>query len=79
MTAESPLSCLAPIAEFVEPDQADATCPAVAAKINRFAFCPNQIHKHRRPALLNRGAFRDRHERWAQDAVDALAAQDERR
>jgi hypothetical protein len=26
-----------------------------------------------------RGAFRDRHERWVRDAVDALATQDERR
>jgi hypothetical protein len=40
----------APNGEFLEPDQADATCPAIAAKINRFAFRPNQIHKPRRPA-----------------------------
>src|ERR1700727_1693522 len=49
---------LAPIGEFIEADQADATCPAVAAKINRFAFSPNQIHKPRRPALLKRGVSR---------------------
>ena len=27
---------------------------------------------------LSRGALRGRHERWVRDAVDALAAQDER-
>jgi hypothetical protein len=47
-------------------------------KINPFAICPNQIHKPRRPAPLNRGAFRDRHERWGPDAVDAFSAKDER-
>jgi hypothetical protein len=63
----------APNGEFVEPDQTDATCPVIAAKINPFAFCPNQIHKPGRSVPMNRGAFRDRHERWARDAVDALA------
>jgi hypothetical protein len=32
----------------------------------------------RRPASI-RGAYRDRHGRWVRDAVDAMAAQDERR
>jgi hypothetical protein len=59
--------CSAPFApngEFLEPDQADATCPVLRTKIFPFAFCPNQIHKPRRPAPMNRGAFRDRHGRW---------------
>jgi len=38
---------------------------------------PNQRHISRRPASP-RGAFRDRHERWVRDAVDALVSQDER-
>jgi hypothetical protein len=76
-TCSAPIP-LAPKNEFLKPAQADATCPALRTKINPFAFCPNQIHKPRRPALFNRGAFRDRHERWARDAVDALRATDER-
>jgi hypothetical protein len=48
----------APNGEFSKPDQADATCPVLASKINRFAFCPNQIHKRRRPVLLTRGVSR---------------------
>jgi hypothetical protein len=74
-SAKSPV---APKIEFPEPNQADATCPAVAAKINRFAIHPNHLHKPRRPAPLNRGAFRDRHGRWVRDAVDAFGAKDER-
>jgi hypothetical protein len=39
---------------------------------------PNQRQISPRPALT-RGAYRDRHERWVRDAMDALASQDERR
>jgi hypothetical protein len=38
----------------------------------RFAIPPNQIYIHHVPAL--RGAYHDRHERWAWDAVDAAAS-----
>src|SRR5579872_4855792 len=55
---------------ILEALEADATRPVLREKINLFPFHPNQIHKPRRPAPL-RGAFRDRHERWARDAVDA--------
>jgi hypothetical protein len=40
-------------------------------------FARNTFTDSRRPAS-NRGAYRDRHERWVRDAVDAVAAQDER-
>jgi hypothetical protein len=40
----------------------------------RFALPPNQQYIPCRPASL-RGAFRDRHERRARDAVDAHSAQ----
>ena len=55
---------------------ADATCPVLLRKINRFTPCPNQIHKRRRPAPL-RGAFRDRHGRWAKGCGGRLGAFDE--
>jgi hypothetical protein len=38
----------------------------------RFAVSPNQIYIHHVPAL--RGAYHDRHGRWAWDAVDAAAS-----
>jgi len=44
------------------------TCPAVTAKINRFAMTPNQIYICRRP-VPTRGALRGRHGRWKRDAV----------
>jgi hypothetical protein len=47
---------------FVEPDQADATCPVPLAKIFMFSFDPNHLHVARVPAHTQ-GAFRDRHER----------------
>ena len=52
-----PFHRFAPNGEFLEPDQADATCPVLREKINRFAFCPNHIHKPRRPVPLNEGRF----------------------
>jgi hypothetical protein len=39
---------------------------------------PNQVYIDSRPAPP-RGAFRDRHERWRRDAVDAVGAKDGRR
>jgi hypothetical protein len=39
---------------------------------------PNQQQHPARPASI-RGALRGRHERWVRDAMDAAAAQDERR
>jgi hypothetical protein len=41
-------------------------CRGLAALI----LPPNHRHILRRP-VLERGAFRDRHERWARDAMDA--------
>jgi hypothetical protein len=48
------------------------TCPAPFAKIFRFTFGANHFYIVRIPAQ-HRGAFRDRHERRAGDAVDAAA------
>jgi hypothetical protein len=55
------LRTLARNGEFVEPAQADASCPVLSEKIFRFAFPPNQIHIYRVPSQS--GAFRDRHGR----------------
>ena len=49
---------------FVEPDQADATCPVPFAKIFLFPSDANHLHIPRHPGP-HKGAFRDRHERWA--------------
>jgi hypothetical protein len=43
-----------------------------------WSFARSSFIDSNRPAS-NRGAYRDRHERWVRDAVDAAAAQDERR
>src|SRR6202030_2565091 len=47
--------------EFVEPAQADATCPVPSQKIFRFWRRANHFYNSR--VLLLEGAFRDRHER----------------
>jgi|tagenome__1003787_1003787.scaffolds.fasta_scaffold20918171_1 hypothetical protein len=44
------------------------SCPAPFEKIFLFANYPNQNYK--RAILSHRGAYRDRHGRWARDAVD---------
>jgi hypothetical protein len=51
-------------------------CPAPFAKIFRFTFHPNHLHNPRHPGP-HKGAFRDRHERWVRDAMDARSAKDE--
>jgi hypothetical protein len=45
-------------------------CPAPFAKIFRFTFHPNHLYIPRHPGP-HKGAFRDRHERWVRDAMDA--------
>jgi hypothetical protein len=45
-------------------------CPAPREKIIIFASHPNHSYNPRHPAPA-RGAYRDRHGRWARDAVDA--------
>jgi hypothetical protein len=47
------------------------SCPALAAKINRFCFSEIGGTSPAVPPRL-RGAYRDRHERWVRDAVDAM-------
>jgi hypothetical protein len=51
-------------------------CPALLRKIFRFTFHPNHLHNPRHPGP-HKGAFRDRHERWVRDAMDARSAKDE--
>ena len=51
-------------------------CPAPFAKIFPFPPDPNHFTILRHPGP-HRGAFRDRHERWAWDAMDAGGAADE--
>jgi hypothetical protein len=67
----------APKAKVLFQLQRDSTSPVLAAKIFRFAFHSNQTYNLRRPVAA-RGAFRDRHERWLRDAVDAAMSKDER-
>jgi hypothetical protein len=50
--------------------------PAPTRKKYCFAADPNQPYIHGRPTP-ERGAYRDRHERWVRDAVDASDATDE--
>ncbi len=47
--------------------------PVLTAKINRFANTPNHSYNSRHPAPAG-GAYRDRHVRWARDAMDAAAS-----
>jgi hypothetical protein len=47
--------------------------PVLPAKIFRFAVPPNHPYNSRYPAPA-RGAYRDRHGRWARDAMDAAAS-----
>ena len=47
--------------------------PVPPAKIFRFAVTPNHPYNSRHPAPA-RGAYRDRHGRWARDAMDAAAS-----
>ena len=63
---------------FIEPDQSDLGRPVTFAKIFPFPSDPNHLYILRRPGP-HKGAFRDRHERRAGDAVDAGSAFDERR
>ena len=58
---------------FRQADQGDLGGPAVSAKINCFAPCPNHPYNSRHPAPT-RGAYRDRHGRWVRDAMDAAAS-----
>jgi hypothetical protein len=58
--------------DFREAIQADLGRPVPRAKINYFDHAPNQHHAPRHPALA-RGALRDRHGRWARDAMDVAA------
>jgi hypothetical protein len=52
--------------------QRDSTCPVLVEKI--FRFCLPQIKLTTRAIPHpQRGAYRDRHGRWARDAVDASA------
>jgi hypothetical protein len=64
--------------EIVERFQADFICPVPLAKIFRFSVSPNQSLISPIPHP-KRGALRDRHERWARDAMDAFPLEDERR
>ena len=53
-----------------------SACPAPLAKIFRCSFHPNHFYNYRHPGPHG-GAFRDRHERRAGDAMDAGGAADE--
>src|ERR1700733_12078498 len=59
--------------DFARRGKSANRCPAPFAKIFRFTFDPNHFYIAPR-SVLARGAFRDRHERWVRDAVDARSA-----
>jgi hypothetical protein len=63
----------APKRRFHQADQGDLGDPVLSAKIIRFALHPNHPYNSRHPAPM-RGAYRDRHGRWARDAMDAAAS-----
>ncbi len=56
--AFAPLTHPARSARFVQPDQADATCPVLSAKINPLPRTPNQIQPSRRSVPVRRGVSR---------------------
>jgi hypothetical protein len=58
---------------FPEGFQGDLGRPVCARKIFRFAVTPNQWLPSFVPHS-QRGALRDRHERWARDAMDVAAS-----
>jgi hypothetical protein len=47
------------------------TCPALSRKIFHFPRRANRRYQLAPSCTPQRGAFRDRHERWVRDAVDA--------
>src|ERR1700724_1644618 len=53
-------------------------CPALLRKIFRFPRRANHLYKLA-PSRLDQRGVGHRHERWVRDAMDAVAAQDERR
>ena len=57
---------------FPQLNQRDLARPALASKIYFFSLPPNQSYKSARSGPP-RGAYRDRHGRWAGNAVDAAA------
>ncbi|WP_420968201.1 hypothetical protein [Bradyrhizobium sp. B120] len=67
----------APEGEFHQQIQGDTACPVLAKKIFLFPETPTQHYEQRVPPPL-RGAYRDRHGRWARNAVAARSAGDER-
>ncbi len=60
-------------------DAHDVICPSCQSAAGDFACDVGQIKSNfPRVPLPSRGAFRDRHRRWARDAMAAGHAQDER-
>jgi hypothetical protein len=64
--------------EFRLSAQADLGCPVPRTKILFFSSFRNSLTTRPVPAR-KRGAYRERHIRWAGDAVDGIAPTDERR
>jgi hypothetical protein len=62
----------APQPKFSQENQSVSGGPVLSRKIFRFVLTPNHPHNPRIPRP-QRGAARDRHERWVWDAVDAAA------
>src|SRR3984885_12377438 len=59
--------------DFARRGKSANRCPAPFAKIFRFTSDPNHLYIYRHP-VLTRGTYRDRHGRWARDAMDADSA-----
>jgi hypothetical protein len=60
----------------LSPRQSDLPVVPTCRSSPTLRASPNQTHRPRHPAPAG-GAFRDRHGRWARDAVDAFGARDE--
>jgi hypothetical protein len=52
-------------------------CPVQSCSKKFSALLPTQIKSIFPPSRPDRGTFRDRHERWVRDAVDAAISTDE--
>ena len=72
MTADG---LVAPKRQIREALQADLGRPVLFAKIICFVSRLKQLYRFAPSRALTGGALRDRHERWARDAVDAIVSE----
>jgi hypothetical protein len=81
MSEMGPFACAAdsPDGQIAHACHAQIARRANLSQPDGIAVTPQISGRFRAVPSSPRGALRDRHERWERDAVDAMAAQDERR